>query len=143
MTHRNAQRRFTANTTQAGFSLLEMLVAFVIMAFSLTMIYRVSGGTARNSAELEQYQHASLLADSLLNERDAVPAAGWNAQGTSAGYQWTVRSVPFSTSFAGAAVPPLKEIAIEVRWMESGRIKTYELHTLRPQARPVAGEGLR
>ena len=33
---------------QTGFSLLELLVAFVIMAFSLGMLYQASGGTVRH-----------------------------------------------------------------------------------------------
>ena len=119
-----------------------MLVAFVIMAFSLTMIYRVSGGVARNSAELEHYQHAALLANSLLNTRDSVPLAGWNAQGVSAGYAWTVRSSPYPTESNGPTIPVLHEILITIGWSEGSSVKQYALRTLRPQARALPGERL-
>ncbi|WP_370590440.1 type IV pilus modification PilV family protein [Xylophilus sp. ASV27] len=124
---------------QRGFSLLEMLVAFSIMAFSLAMIYRVSGGSARNAGELEHYQHAALLAESVLNLRDAVPPAGWNDQGESAGYRWQVRSAPYPTDVNGPAAPPLYEVAVSITWLEGGTEKRYDLATLRPQARPLPG----
>lgn len=124
---------------QRGFSLLEMLVAFSIMAFSLAMIYRVSGGSARNAGELEHYQHAALLAESVLNLRDAVPPSGWNDRGESAGYRWEVRSAPYPTDVNGPAVPPLHEVAVSIAWSEGGTEKRYDLATLRPQARPLPG----
>ncbi|MCS4510972.1 general secretion pathway protein GspI [Xylophilus ampelinus] len=116
-----------------------MLVAFTIMAFSLAMIYRVNGGTARNAGELEHYQHAALLAESVLNLRDTVPASGWSGQGDSAGYRWEVRSAPFPTQVTGPNVPPLHEVSVAVFWSESTTVKRYDLLTLRPQARPLPG----
>lgn len=124
---------------QQGFSLLEMLVAFTIMAFSLAMIYRVSGGSAQNAGELEHYQHAALLAESVLNLRDAVPPSGWSGRGESAGYQWEVRSAPFPTAVNGTNVPLLYEVAVTVVWSEGNAVKRYDLLTLRPQARPLPG----
>lgn len=124
---------------QRGFSLLEMLVAFSIMAFSLAMIYRVSGGTARSAGELEHYQHAALLAESVLNLRDAVPPTGWSGRGGSAGYQWEIRSTPFPTQATGPSVPALHEVSVTVSWSEGAAVKSYNLMTLRPQARPLPG----
>ena len=119
-----------------------MLVAFVIMAFSLTMIYRVSGGVARSSGELGHYQQAALLANSLLDLRDSVPASGWNNQGVSAGYAWSIRSSPFPTDLSGPSIPPLHEVLITISWAEDAARKSYTLRTLRPQARPLPGEKL-
>lgn len=125
---------------QRGFSLLEVLVAFTIMALSLAMIYRVSGGSARNAADLEHYQQAALLAESVLNLRDAVPASGWNDRGSSAGYQWDVRSTPYPTAENNPSAPRLHEVAIAVVWTQGSVTKRYDLSTLRPQAKPLPGQ---
>ena len=132
-------RRLLTAESQQGFSLLEMLVAFSIMAFSLAMIYRVSGGTARSAGELEHYQQAALLAASVLNLRDTVPPSGWNGRGDSAGFRWEVRSTPFPTPVSGPNVPSLHEVSVTVLWSEGTAVKRYDLLTLRPQARPVPG----
>ncbi|WP_040327958.1 prepilin-type N-terminal cleavage/methylation domain-containing protein [Acidovorax delafieldii] len=124
--------------SQRGFTLLEMLVAFAIMALSLGMLYRASGGTARTVAQVEQYQGAVFLAESLLSLRDAVPEQGWNQSGASAGYAWAITSAPFPTSVGNLNAPPLHEIKIAISWDEgSGRQRQFELNTVRPQRKPM------
>ena len=55
------------NHPQQGFSLLEILVAFMILAMSLTVIYRIFSGGLRNVALSEDYTHAALIAESRLS----------------------------------------------------------------------------
>ena len=124
---------------QRGFSLLELMVAFVIMAFSLGMLYQASGGTVRSLGETDQYLRASVLAQSVLNSRDSVPAAGWNEAGQSAGLSWRVSSNPFATDAAGAQVPPLQQIHVVVSWTERRGPRQLELSSLLPQAKPIPG----
>lgn len=124
---------------QRGFTLLEMLVAFAIMALSLGMLYRASGGAARAVVQIEQYQGAVVLAESLLSLRDAVPEQGWNQSGASAGYAWSITSAPFPTSVGDLNAPPLHEIKIVISWGDGlGRLRQFELNTVRPQRKPPA-----
>lgn len=125
---------------QGGFSLLELLVAFVIMAFSLGMLYQASGGTVRTLADTEQHLRATVFAQSLLNSRDTVPAAGWNEAGDSAGFSWRVSSSPFRTEASDPNVPPLQQVEIVIGWNDRRGSRQLELSTLLPQAKaPPAG----
>lgn len=122
---------------QGGFSLLELLVAFVIMAFSLGMLYQASGGTVRSLGDTDQHLRAGVLAQSLLNARDSVPPQGWNESGQSAGFAWRVSSAPFRTEVTDPRVPALQQVDIVVGWSDRRGARQLELSTLLPQARPV------
>nr|WP_311222568.1 MULTISPECIES: hypothetical protein [unclassified Acidovorax] len=117
-------------------TLLELLVAFAIMALALGMLYRAMGSGARSAGDVERYQRAVLLAESVMSLRDAVPEQGWRQSGASSGYRWQVTSTPFGTGLSGANIPPLHEVRIVVTWFDGDRDRNFELITLRPQRKP-------
>jgi len=121
---------------QRGLTLLELLVAFAIMALSLGMLYRAMGSSARSVADVDRYQRAVVLAESLLSLRDAIPEQGLNQSGESAGYQWRLTTAPYATEFNGPAIPPLHEVNIVISWSDGVRLRNFELSTLRPQRKP-------
>lgn len=122
---------------QSGFTLLEVLVALAIMGLALGLLYRSSGASARGAGSIDQMQRAVVLAESLRDLRDSVPAEGWNDRGVSAGYVWQVRSAPFSTGVQGANVPPLHEVHIAVFWGEGSGTRQLDVMTLLPEHQPV------
>jgi general secretion pathway protein I len=128
---------------QGGFSLLEILVAFAIMAISLGMLYRASGGTVRALGDTEQAARASVLARSLLDSHDNVPETGWNESGESAGIAWQVRSEPYPTDRNGPAVPKLQRVQLLLTWADARGARQIEYSTLLPQAKPTAGSQAR
>lgn len=53
---------------QHGFSLLEVLVAFVILSLVVTALFRVFGGSLANVSAAEDYSRAVIVAESVLAE---------------------------------------------------------------------------
>lgn len=126
---------------QHGFSLLELLVAFVIMALSLGMLYRASGSSARAVGLAEQSQRASMVAESILSMRDSVGPEGWQDAGQTAGFAWRVSSTPYAVATDHADKVRLHEVGIAVLWQEGAVSKSLELQTLMPERKPVPQGG--
>lgn len=147
------RRAKLGRTGQQGLSLLELLVAFAIMAMALGLLYRSMGSSARNVADMATQQQAVMVAQSLLHSRDTVPAAGWNEQGTSPpSLSWSVESAPYTQGLEPGSAPPagtgtmtavLHQVRITVRWEDGVRPQQLQVYTLLPQAAPRAGEVLR
>ncbi|MDD0813467.1 type II secretion system protein [Curvibacter sp. HBC28] len=125
-----------------GFSLLELLVAIAIMGMAMGLLYRASGGSARSVGQAEAYQRAAVVLESLLSARDAVPDIGVNESGRSAGYEWAVRSEPWTQG--GGLDPravPLHRVFMTVRWLDGERWLSLDAVTLLPQRKPVVPGG--
>lgn len=134
---------------QRGLSLLELLVAFAIMAMALGMLYRSMGSSARNVAEMVYQQQAAMVAESLLSARESVSAEGWTESGESAGFTWQVKSEPYLQEIRRETGPSggtpitatkLHLVLITVRWFDGSRTQAFEMQTLLPQRRQDPGE---
>lgn len=116
-----------------GFSLLELLVAFAIMAIALGVLYRATGNSVRTVGDLDVRQRALSVAESTLERVDAVPAAGLNESGEVGDIAWSLQSRPFESVVNSPQAPKLHELLISVRWMDRGDPKELVLRTLRPE----------
>lgn len=120
--------------------MLELLVAFAIMAMSVGLLYRMAGGSARNTADVVQQQHAAWLAESILASHSSVPADGWQEDGESAGFKWRVRSQRYTSGAQGTHLVGLHRIELVVFWAMGSRPAQLELATLLPERKPGPGE---
>jgi general secretion pathway protein I len=134
--------RTPARRLSRGFSLLELLVALSIMAMALGLLYQASTGALRGVGDLDLEERANVLAQSIVEARDSVPAAGWNENGSAAGMAWRVSTAPFETAVGRNApnVPRLHEVRVTVEWDSRRGQRRVELHTLLPQQRVQPGE---
>jgi general secretion pathway protein I len=83
---------------QAGFSLLEVLAAFVILALVATALFRLFSGSLRNASAADEWSRALLVAESQLDlAASAQPLKettdrGADGMGT---IKWESRVVPY------------------------------------------------
>lgn len=125
--------------TQRGFSLLEVLVAFAIMALSLAVLYRTSGGSVRAVADAERYERAVRTARSVLALQDGVPESGLFIDGVDGGMRWHLRSAVYPLPAVAGPVAPLHRVEVEVDFGDPERPRSVILSSLLPQLRPLPG----
>jgi general secretion pathway protein I len=108
---------------QRGFTLLEVLVAFIIAAFALGLLFEGGIGGLASATTALRYEEAlsraqsHLAAASLGSELTASDRQGDEGQG----YHWRVRVTPVRQA---AGVDPTKPVAalfavgVEISWQE-------------------------
>jgi general secretion pathway protein I len=111
-----------------GFSLLEVLVAFVILALALGVIMRIFSQGMSRVSESDRYARAVMLADSKLAQVGAdIPLEEDELTGkTEEALNWRVRLAAYEPDPAQAekpdapvkALPPVRllQVEVEVSW---------------------------
>ena len=127
---------------QSGFSLLEVLVAFAIMAISLVVLYRTSGGSVRAVADAELYERAVRTSRSVLALQAGVPESGVLLDGVQGGLRWQLRSAKYPLSAMPEGAVPLHRVEVEVFFGASEQPKSVVVVSLMPQLRAAPGDQL-
>jgi len=128
---------------QVGFSLLEVLVAFVILALVGTTLFRLFGASLNNAGAADQYSRAAAYAESRL-AMAAVdsPLHETSDQGNSDDglYAWSTKVEPYiapgttddQTRLAQLLPMRLWRITVTVSWPgEGGNNRSISLATVR------------
>lgn len=113
-----------SRTPQHGFSLLEVLVAFSILALSLGVLMQIFSGSLRNAGASRDQAQAVALAQSLLASTGVETrlVAGESSGDVDGRLRWRVRATPFQGEMPGgnAMTQPgtleLWEVMAEVSW---------------------------
>jgi general secretion pathway protein I len=129
--------------SQCGFSLLEVLVAFVILSLVATALFRLFSGALVNASAADDYTHAVLVAESALTEAAAaVPLVETSNSGSAddGRISWTTRVTTYNPPgispdverVAEAMPMRLYRITADVTFTApSGGTRTFALATLR------------
>ncbi len=121
-----------------GFTLLEAMVATLIMAIAVVGLLSNISTSLNNASRLADYDQASLLAKRQMEHLISMPLTPGQAYSgvfpRSAGNDWEggwqARVEPFEASPTGMGAV-LDRIVLEVWWVRNGQRRVMELETLK------------
>lgn len=120
---------------EAGFTLLEVLVALTILSLAVVTLIQLSSQSLRLMKTSADYQGAAQLADRIATERE--PTEEGVDSGSEGPFQWErqVSLVPLPVEFTPKDTVPDKEpinlfaVTIAVRWGQNQVLELATLHT--------------
>lgn len=120
---------------QAGFSLLEVLVAFAILSISLGVLMQIFSQATRTTLLSSQYSRAASLAESKLNAvGTAIPLEEGSVSGDpEGGIAWEVTIIAVTLGEEFGAEPPATPYRINATslWQDGGQVRSLTVSTLR------------
>jgi general secretion pathway protein I len=124
-----------------GFTLLEVMVATLIMGIAVTGVLAAVSLSMRNTIRLTEHDRAALLAKQKMDELQmarglpkGIPVEGTWEPAITAGREmgWRARITPFETPVgAPPGTPFLERVELQVWWISDGRRRTFELEGFR------------
>lgn len=126
-----------------GYTLIEVLVAMMILALSLTVIFRIFSGGLRNIGIAADYSHAVMVAESVLAATGITEAL---EPGETSGrlfdkYLWVRSVTPYQPNAEPSSDdPPVNayRVSVTVEWSAKGDTRSFDLSTLRLVSTRVA-----
>lgn len=116
-----------------GVTLLEVLVAFVVLTLITGVAMQIFSGGARVTGHLADGERAAALAESRLALVSTSLREAGQWQGRWQGYEWQAAAVdvtPEGFARPGARLG-LYRLTVTVLWRERGRMRSHTLTTLR------------
>lgn len=122
---------------EQGFSVLEILIAFVVMALVVGSLLQLFGTSMRNVVLADEYSFAVQIAESRMQAVGTeIPVEKDNVTGTEEGtaYQWAVQMEPVELdeeqdNFSLSIQP--YQVSVIVSWDSAGKKREFILSSLR------------
>ena len=124
-----------------GFTLLELLLAFVVFALSFATVLEILSGSMRNTIRARHYTEAALTAQSVMDQVGLeIPIeVGMAADGESGDYRWELEMFayePQTQELADLALADLTgielvEVWLEISWGEYPREQRHVFSTVK------------
>lgn len=124
-----------------GFTLLELLLAFVVFALSFATVLEILSGSMRSTVRARHYSEAALTAQSLMDQvgLEFPLQDGFSQQGEAGDYQWSIEIYDYaqtgenihSIELAELTRITLLQVDLEVSWGEPPRDQNRRFSTIR------------
>ncbi len=131
---------------QRGFSLIEMLGAFVVFAIGFSVMMEITSSSLRNARRAAEQTDAALWAQSIIDAAgvDAKLEAGASSGKFDQKYRWDMQVTEWeppseAARFEGAAPLELYRIELVVRWGPSQNERSSKFVTVRAVQPGVGG----
>lgn len=127
---------------ERGFTLLEMLVAFVILSLTLAILMQALGTSLRSAAQAEQFLRATTLAGTMManvgHENDIREGEAHGNIDDIFRWRQTVKPYVHNPASAATVQPGVAPYQIEltIAWGEAGQEHAIKLTSLRLAASP-------
>jgi type II secretion system protein I len=132
---------FNVKRSEAGFTLLEVMVATTIMAIAVVTLLGGISASMRNASRLTSYDRAVMRAHSKMDEltvNHRVPANAEMEEMFDSSSGWHAHFSPYETlPGAPQGTPMLERIQLEIWWMESGKRHVFPLEGYRRSMIPL------
>ena len=129
-------------TAQQGFTLIEVLVAFMILTLSVSVLLRIFSGGLNNVAVAGNYAQAVLVAESQLalvgRSEPLLVGQTYGESGERFRWRRIIESyLPWEDDTALTVPVSGYHVTVEVSWTHNGRNQQITLNSLRVQNRPT------
>lgn len=133
-----------ARRRQAGFSLLEVLVAFAILGISLGALLQAFATGLRNAGVADEYSRATLYAESILAAigRETPLGEGDRSGPIDDRFSWRSSVTPYLDDMPDPEKTKVRayRVGVEVFWNGASQARSVTLETLRlAPAEPPGG----
>lgn len=122
---------------QTGFSLIELLIAFVVMALVIGGILQLFGTSLRSVAVAEEYSYAVQLAESqlmLVGNEYPIEESSHSGTAEDSKYTWTINisaaELPLPEGIPALPLYPY-QVVVTISWANGLRQRQYHLSSLR------------
>ena len=122
--------------TSQGMTLIEVLVAFIVLSVTMAVIMQIFAGGIRNARSADSYSRAVFLAESKMAavglERPLIPGEDSGQLGSE--MRWRVSVTPAEAdATTNVQLMPVRlyQIRVTAAWGEDGRERQVELTSLR------------
>jgi general secretion pathway protein I len=125
---------------QGGYTLIEVVVAFALLAFAMALLLGAMTNATRQVRAAGEYGRAALHAQSLLDQTgigEALQPGRRDGRLENGRYRWEMEVRPWRDPGAPPATAPIlgapqmMELELILRWGEGGPRQTLRVQTLR------------
>jgi general secretion pathway protein I len=140
---RHTPARSFGSGSAKGFTLLEVLLAFVVFAISFAIVLEILSSSMRSTVRARDYSEAALMAQSLMDmvgSEFPLEDSVYDGE-TGNGFRWTVDIVTwvpdsdvgfYVLDIADANGTLIFRIDVDLEWGEGSRSRQARFTTIRP-----------